>query len=44
MAFERIDTLERLLAQQTGLTREQIEAYRPDEAAAAQRGAAGRPG
>lgn len=30
VAFERIDTLERLLEQHAGISREQIEAYRPE--------------
>ncbi len=37
VAFDRIDTLERLLAQRDGVSREQIESFQPDEQAAADR-------
>ncbi|MFZ9653864.1 MAG: hypothetical protein ACO3A8_11055 [Steroidobacteraceae bacterium] len=37
VAFERIDTLERLLEQRLGVAREQIEGYVADEAVAADR-------
>lgn len=37
VAFERMDTLERLLGQAGTLTQADIEAFRPDEAAANQR-------
>lgn len=39
VAFERIDTLERLLEQRTGLSREAIEQYVPDPAVAEARSA-----
>ena len=37
VAFERMDTLERLLERAGSLTQADIEAFRPDEAAATQR-------
>jgi predicted metal-dependent phosphoesterase TrpH len=37
VAFDRLDTLERLLERDGGVTRDSIEAYRPDESAAAER-------
>jgi len=37
VAFERMDTLERLLERAGSLSKDDIEAFRPDEAAAAQR-------
>jgi hypothetical protein len=39
VAFERIDTLERLLEQRVGVERREIVGYRPDEGAAADRAA-----
>ena len=39
VAFDRIDTLERLLEQRAGVSRSEIDAYRPDEAATAARAA-----
>lgn len=39
VAFDRIDTLERLLEQRAGVSRAEIEAYRPDDAAGAARAA-----
>lgn len=37
VAFERIDTLERLLETQSGLSREAIRNYQPDELVSAER-------
>jgi hypothetical protein len=37
VAFDRLDTLERLLERDGRVTRESIEAYRPDEAASVER-------
>jgi hypothetical protein len=37
VAFDRIDTLERLLERQQGLTREAIRNYQPDESVDAER-------
>jgi hypothetical protein len=37
VAFDRLDTLERLLERDGRVTRESIEAYRPDDSAAAER-------
>jgi hypothetical protein len=39
VAFERIDTLERLLEQRVGVARADIVGYRPDDGAAADRAA-----
>jgi hypothetical protein len=39
VAFERIDTLERLLEQRAGVSRDDIERFQPDERAAADRAA-----
>ena len=37
VAFDRIDTLERLLQDRLGMTREEIEGYQPSEAVDAER-------
>jgi hypothetical protein len=39
VAFDRIDTLERLLEQRAGVARAEIEQFQPDERAAADRAA-----
>jgi hypothetical protein len=39
VAFDRIDTLERLLEERAGVTRTDIDAYQPDEKAQAARAA-----
>ena len=39
VAFDRIDTLERLLQHRAGVSREEIDAFQPDECAAAERAA-----
>jgi hypothetical protein len=39
VAFDRIDTLERLLEQRSGVERAEIEGFQPDERAAADRAA-----
>jgi Holliday junction resolvasome RuvABC ATP-dependent DNA helicase subunit len=39
VAFDRIDTLERLLEERAGVTRAEIDGYQPDEKAQAARGA-----
>jgi hypothetical protein len=39
VAFDRIDTLERLLEQRAGVSRTEIEQFQPDERAAADRAA-----
>lgn len=39
VAFDRIDTLERLLEHRAGISRAEIEAWRPDDAAAVDRAA-----
>jgi hypothetical protein len=39
VAFDRIDTLERLLEQRTGISRAEIDGFRPDEHAAGDRAA-----